>query len=127
MRRAPTASKHPVLSVDLAEQQALVQRGAGVVLALRLLPRLRDDFRLALVRNDHDAVRIAEHDVAAAHANASTLDWYVTLHHAGAALGVERPDAAVEYGEAHGPNLADVADQSVCHTAGSATRDARCG
>src|SRR5262249_23234272 len=88
---------------------------------------LHDDFRLALVGNDHDAVRIPEHNVAAAHDNASTLDGYVTLHHPGAAPGVERPDAAVEYGEAHGPNLADVADQSVCHAAGSTPGDARCG
>ena len=98
-------SQHAVLLEHLAQQPALLQLLARVVLAQRFFPRLGDDFAGALCRDYNHAVYVAKHDVAAAHGYAAAFHWNVAFHHAGSALGVQRPDSAVENSKVAGARI----------------------
>ena len=66
------------------------------------------------LRDDDDAVDVAEHDVARAYRHArrtTTGSSIVTIF--AAALRIERADAAVEHRKAHRPDLAHIAHEAV--------------
>src|SRR5690606_58885 len=87
------ASKDAVFGVDLAQQQAVLELLAGLVLAGNLLQRGLDDFRCDLPWHDDDAVDIAEDQVARGDRDTSAFDRQVAGHHLAATARVEWSDA----------------------------------
>src|SRR4029077_11952479 len=87
-----------------------------------LVVRFREHLVRNRLRNDHDPVDVAEHGIPRVDAYAGADDWTIHLDHSAAALAVEWPDAAVEYGKFHPADMPDVTHQAVGHAPGGAAR-----
>src|SRR5215472_16416852 len=106
-------SQHSVLFVNLAEKPSLQQLVAGVILAGRLLERALEHFVLDRLGHDHDAVVVAEYEIARLDFNAAALDGDVDVGHEAAPPRVERHDAARERRKAHRDDALHVAHDGV--------------
>ena len=106
-------------------QPALLELGAGMVLAGKLGARSREHFGGSFLWNHHQSIDITEHNVSAAHTHAGAFDWNIALHHAAAAPRVERTDPAVEHQESQCADLPHVPHQSICY-APQCTSHLRC-
>src|SRR4029077_11613207 len=122
MRWRRSSSENAIFFVDFRQQAPLMELFAGAAFSRRIVVRFREPLVRNRLRNDHDAVDVAEHGIPRADAYTGADDRTIHLDHSAAALAVEWSDAAVEYGKFHPADLPDVAHHALGHAAGGAAR-----